>query len=580
MPYPSLAEKLNVFASLLAVLSAAGSFGCTGNILGSTGDATEMGGGAGTSPMTPGPTTSPPAFDDAPPDPHSAGPLPMRLLTRIEYQNTLEQLFGRAFTLSNTFPAESQDETGFFKVARVDQVSVAAYQDAALDIAAQVSAKPAELLGCDPSAVGQEDTCIRVFLSSFTPRAYRRPLEAAELEQHLSFYRDTLRGQLGLGAPEALKLLIAALLESPYFLYHWERGSQPGPADRGVVKLNAHHLASQLAYFLWASMPDDELFAAAASDGLDSPVQIEAQARRMLGDPKAEHTVAAFHEQWLGLTSLASLGKAAGLYPQWNPALGSAMAEEFRRFTTGVVLHGDGRFASLLSSRSTYINEPLAVVYGISGVSGTDLVAHELPAAERAGLLTLAGFLTAHSGESEGSPIFRGKFLRERLLCDPMPPPPDNIPPLPAAAVDVGIKQRHLEHAAVSPCKDCHLRMDFIGFGLDNFDALGTYHQTDALGPIDAAGQVYGLDGTDPTFNGPLELMQLLGGSDQVRRCLTKEWFRYAFARREAAADRASFDAAYAAFGGSNYDIRELLVALAKTRSFSYRSLDAGEVLP
>jgi len=554
-------------------IACAATLGCTAYIEGGVGTT----GGPGPVPVPSTPSTEAgTSFEDAPADPLSASGLPIRLLTRVEYENTVVELLGSKLPATSLFPAESQAETGFSKVQKVDQVGVAAYLDAALTLAEEASRDLTGLLGCDPTGAS-EGACVQSFLGSFGRRAFRRPLRAEELAQHASFYQDVLRSELGLGVPEAVELLLAALLESPHFLYRWEQGPLPSVREGAVLKLNPHHLASQLSYFLWASMPDEPLLAAADTGQLETAPQVEQQVRRMLADKKAERTVAVFHEQWLGLTTLPKLGKSPGLYPAWSSALGSAMAEEVRRFTTNVVLHGDGRWATLLTSRASFVNGPLAELYGIAGVSGPDFVARELPG-ERVGLLTLAGFLSAHSGETEGSPIFRGKFLRERLLCDLMAPPPDGIPDLPPPAANLSIRDRHLEHAEVSPCKDCHLRMDFIGFGLDNFDAIGAYQRQEGQLPIDASGQVYGLDGESPTFNGPSELVLLLTQSEQVRQCLAKEWFRYAFARKEAAGDRASFDNAFAAFAKSDYDIRELLVAFAQSRSFTHRTIDAGEV--
>jgi hypothetical protein len=538
-------------------------------------------GGATGAPGSGGGSSRPPSFDGAPADPKAAGPLGLRLLTRREYENTVHDLLEVATGEGGAFPAESQAETGFFQVQKVDDLNVAAYQDVALAIAAESAKSLAAVYGCDPDTAN-EYACVESFLASFGRRAYRRPLTSVEIGEHLAFYRDVLRAELALPVPEAAELLLAAILQSPHFLYRWELGSEPGAVEDGVVQLNPHHLASRLSYFLWASMPDPALFAAAESGALEDPDRLEAQARRMLGDPKAARTVAAFHEQWLRLTALPELGKSAGQYPAWNAELGAAMAEEVRRFATSVVLNGDGRLETLFTSRSTFVNEPLARLYGLSGplgVTGSAFVGRELPEGERYGLFTLAGFLAAHSGEVEGSPIFRGKFIREHVLCDPMSPPPPNIPDLPEPAIGLRKRERYEEHSRVSPCKDCHLKMDYIGYGFEHFDAIGAYQEKDAEFDIDATGVVRNLDGSDPGFDGVNELVSLLKGSAQVRACVAREWFRFTFSRREGAPDRASFDEAYAAFAASDYDIRELLVAFVKTRSFRYRAVAPGEVL-
>jgi hypothetical protein len=565
-------------APLLALsLLAGGLIACTGNIVGEI-PTSSTAAGASNQPL-PTATSGSGSFEDAPADPLAAGPLPLRLLNATEYRNTVLDLLGLESNAARLFPPESQSETGFAKVQKVDQVSVTAYQDEALRLAAAALTSPATFMGCDPEGAS-ETACVETFIASFGQRAFRRPIRAAEVAEHLTFYKDVLRAQQGASVAEAVKLLLAAMLQSPHFLYRWENGSEAAAREQQVLKLNPYHLASQLSYFLWSSMPDAALFDAASGGRLEAPADVETQVRRMLTDPKAERTIAAFHEQWLAVTTLAERGKSAGAYPQWNPALGAAMGEELRRFTSNVLLHGDGRIASLLGARSSFVNQPLAELYGLPGVTGEAFVPRELPAGQRGGLFTLAGFLTAHANETEGSPIDRGKFLRERVLCESMQPPPPGIPPLAPPTPNTTVKQRHLEHAAVSPCKNCHLRMDYIGFGLDNFDAIGAYHATEGATAIDASGQIYGLDGSDPTFNGPEELMALLAGSEQVRQCLAKQWFRYAVARLEVAGDRASFDEAYAAFSKSDFDFRELLVAYTTSRTFRYRSLDEGEVVP
>jgi hypothetical protein len=561
--------------SIVLALTAVAAWSCTASLAGDEQAAPEAPQGGSQDGVAAAPTS----FDDAIPDPNSAGPLPLRLLTRIEYQNSVKDLLSVDIDAGQLFPAESSAETGFSKVQKIDQVSVSAYQRAALQIASQSRDRLPVLMGCDV-ALPADEACVRSFVASFVPKLYRRPLREAELDEHVELYAGELKARLGLAPRDAATLLLATLLQSPYFLYRWEDGSEPAAREEGVVRLNAFHLASQLSYFLWASVPDQALLDAAAAGLLGTAEQTAAQARRMLSDPRAERTIAHFQEQWLGVTQLARLGKSAGLFPNWGPELGSAMAEELRRFGNNVVLHGDGKLGTLLTSRQSFINESLAEVYGIVGVTGAELRPYELPAAQRSGLLTLAGFLTAHSGESEGSPIFRGKFVRERLLCDTMAPPPDGIPPLPEPADDVSIRERHLQHAEVSPCNSCHRLMDPIGFGFGNYDALGRYHGSEANEAVDASGQIVGLDGTDVAFNGPLELAQLLSRSESVRECAAREWFRYAFARREQAPDRASFDQAYAAFRASDYDIRELLVGFTATRSFMFRSIDAGEVFP
>jgi hypothetical protein len=509
-------------------------------------------------------------------DPNAAGFVPLRLLTRIEYNNSVRDLLGDASNPANAFPSESTAETGFAKVQKVDDVNVGAYHDAADGLAGRATANLSKLMGCDP--VAAEDTCVRAFVTSFGRRAYRRPLTPAEATQHFDYWKVKLRGELKLTPVEAARVLVTSMLQSPFFLYRWELAWAPGPREGAVVRLNPHHLASQLSYFLWSSMPDDALFAAADKDELATPAQLEAQVRRMLKDPKADRTVGAFHEQWLDASALPGAQRNGKTYPRWGATLGEAMLEELRRFASDVVLRRDGKLSTLLSSTDTFVNAALAGVYGLQGVTGTAFVPKGLPATERAGLFTLAGVLAAHADENDPSPILRGKFVRERVMCAHIPPPPGMVPDLPPPDPAQSKKQRFAVHSA-GACKACHDLMDPIGFGFEAYDSIGGYRTMDGKFPVDATGVVTGLDGKEQAFKDGLGLAGLLAGSDQVRACVTKQWFRYGFGRGETKADEFSLEAAHGAFRAAGFDVRELLVALTRSRAFTHRTLAEQEDL-
>jgi hypothetical protein len=395
-------------------------------------------------------------------DTRAASLVPVRLLTREEYNNTLEDLLGDGSRPADLFPGETAGETGFAKVAKLDEVNVSAYLDAAEAVAARAAADPAKLAGCDPASE-QGDECVRSFVTSFGRRIYRRPLSEAEVAEHLALYRDKLRTGLGVGPREAWKGLLTAMLQSPFFLYRWELGWQPGGIEPdGALRLNSHHLASQLSYFLWASMPDPELFAAADRDELRRPEVIEAQARRMLKDARAERAIVSFHEQWLGVSALTGTSRDGRLYPTWGRALAERMLQEIRRLTTETILRGDGRLSTLLTTRATFLDGALATHYGVEGVTGDAFVPATLPAGQRAGILTSAAVMAAHSLEGESSPIHRGKFVREHVMCEHIPPPPGMIPDLPPPAENVPKKMRYAAHSE-GTCKGCHEKMDPIG---------------------------------------------------------------------------------------------------------------------
>jgi hypothetical protein len=499
----------------------------------------------------------------------------MRVLTRVEYNNTVLDLLGDATRPADAFPAESAADTGFAEVQRLDDVNVGAYLTAADGLAGRAVARGKAFLGCEPVGAG-EDACVRSFVTAFGRRAYRRPLTGAEVDEHMTFYRGALRTTQAMPTNEALATLVTGMLQSPFFLYRWELGWDARDAKSGVARLSPHHLASQLSYFLWASMPDDPLFAAADGDQLASPAAIEAQARRMLADKRAERTVASFAEQWLGTTGLSGKLRNRSTYPAWQPALARAMEEELSRFTAEVILRGDARVETLLTTTFSFANGPLAAFYGATAVTGEEFEPSTLPADKRAGLLTLAAVMAAHADENEPSPILRGKFIREHVMCEKIPPPDGMIPELDPPNAAVTKKERFAAHSMGS-CQGCHKLMDPIGFGFEHYDAIGAFRTMDGQFAVDSKGTISNLDGVDQPFTNGLELARLLAASPQVAGCVARQVFRYGMARMET---KDELTAAMTRFRESKHDVRELLVALVTSPAFTHRTLGTEEVSP
>ncbi|MDX2020304.1 MAG: DUF1592 domain-containing protein [Deltaproteobacteria bacterium] len=505
----------------------------------------------------------------------AAGVLPMRLLTRAEYDNTVLDLLGDDSHPAAAFPPEDAGSTGFAQVQKLDDVNIGAYLKAAETIAERASKDLKTLMGCDPAGAA-ELVCVKSFVTSFGRRAYRRPLRDAEVDEHVALYTDTLKGTLKLGINEAMPTLVAAMLQSPFFLYRWESAWEAS-RDGRELKLNAHHLASQLSYFFWSSMPDAELMAAADRGELQTTAQIQAQAVRLLADPRAERSISSFVEQWLGITALEGALRSK---PGWGPTLARAMIAETDRFAADVILKGNGLLTTLFTSRLSSADATLAAFYGNKTITGTTPQPLTFAQGERAGILTLAATLAAHADENDASPILRGKLIRERVMCDAIPPPPGGVPDLPAPDPNTPKKQRFAMHAQ-GTCKGCHELMDPIGFAFEHYDNVGAYRTMDGKLPVDSSGAIKGLDGSDQSFTSAVDMMDLLGNSDQVRTCLMKQFFRFGFARKENEdADVASLKAASDAFRSSNGNIRKMLAALATSRVMTHRSLAAGEVLP
>jgi hypothetical protein len=490
-------------------------------------------------------------------------------LSRLQYNNTVRDLLGDTTKPADTFQDEEVLGTfsGSADLARVPPIVVDQYRGAAEALAATAVKTLSTLVSCAPVDATSEETCAKTFITDFGLRAYRRPLADDEIAGKLDLFRKVRAlGDFSFG----IQGVIAALLQSPHFLYRPEL-TAPGSAVGSVVPLGPYQIASRLSYFLLNTMPDPELFAAAKAGRLTSPADIEAQARRLLQDPRAREAVGQFFSEWLILDALDDMTKDATLFPDFNDALKAAMKEETLRFTTSVVLDGDARLGTLLTSSQSFVNAPLGKVYGVT--AGADYSPVTLDPTQRAGLLTQASLLTRTAHDDSNSPTRRGKFVREAFMCQPPPPPPPGVPALPAVVTGQTARERYQQHVANAACAACHTLMDPIGFGFSNYDPIGRYQTMEGGKPVDASGEIQRSQDLDGPFNGVIELSKKLAGSDNVRACLTAQWFRYALGRAEASGDAASIKSALDAFTPAG-DLRELIVATTKTDSFRSRVVE------
>jgi hypothetical protein len=532
-----------------------------------------MVGGAPTMPGKPGDQPS----AARPGDPNTAGPMPLRRLTRREYNNTIRDLLGDTSKPADSFPPDQESDFTFRRAGLVATVDATRLGGAAESLAAAAEARFATLVPCAPAAPTDEEPCARKFIESFGLRAYRRPLEAAEIDRHLKLYRD------GRGAPQldhqgAIKLLIEAMLQSPHFVYRWELGPGSGQKEGQVVRLGPYEIASRLSYALWGSMPDQALFDAAAAGRLASEADVEREARRLLADPRAKETLISFVEELFGFDQLADRPKDAKLYPEWKDDLKAAMIAELRAFVGQAVFDGDAKLDTLLGASFSFVNQPLAAIYGKTGVTGPSMARTDLNADQRAGLLTLAPWLTL-TGASDGShPVMRGKMIYERMLCGELPPPPPDVPEPKPPADGLTTRERFAEHGQQACAVGCHAIMDPLGFAFENYDGLGKWRDTDAGKPVDASGTVT-LDGSPKGFKNARELTRMLIDSPEARRCFATQLARFAWNRHDTEADRHSIDTAVTAFDGAGKSIKDLMVAITRSRSFRYRSAAEGEVL-
>ena len=369
-----------------------------------------------------------------------------------------------------------------------------------------------------------EPQVAREVIGTFAKRAYRRPVTPAEVERLMKLYElgkkngETFEGSV----QQALK----AVLVSPHFLFRGEL--QPEPDNPKAVHLvNEFALASRLSYFLWSSMPDAELFALAERGQLRK--NLEAQVRRMLKDPKSRALVENFAGQWLQLRNLNIVQPDKKLFPTFDAKLRTAMQRETELLFESV-LREDRSLFEFLTADYTFVNERLAKHYGIAGVTGEEFQRVSLKGTPRAGMLTHASILTLTSNPTRTSPVKRGKWVLENLLATPPPPPAPNVPELESQKKLTGtLRQRMEQHRANPSCAGCHTRMDAIGFGLENYDAIGGFRTLDAGAPIDPSGEL----GAADKFKGPVDLANLLARQkkDDFIRCMVEKMLTYSLGR-------------------------------------------------
>jgi hypothetical protein len=527
-----------------------------------TGLTAAAGGGAVSEVPGPG-TEGTDTTTDAPVDDGLPGRSLVRRLSNAEYGATVQALFGDDTDYSGNFP-EDTVVNGFTNNTDVQDVGPALaeqYVVAAEAISAKVTQNIDSLLGC-PLADGE--TCVGDFINRFGKRAFRRPVTSTEQSELLALFRSEDDATIG------VQLVLQAVLNSPSFLYRVEVGvpvqGQPYSA------LTSWEVASRLSYFLTGTLPDDELFAAAEADDLTTPEAIEAQARRLLATPGARDNVATFFSGWLNLQAVDRLQRDTQQFPNWDSQLPPLFDAETRAFATNVVFDGAGDLQTLLTATFTYGDPSLAEYYGGSAgpVDANGEARIELPASERAGLLTQASFLAAHSKEIQTDPVSRGKFVRERMLCQGVPaPPPDLMVTAPTITPGSTTRERFTQHEEDPTCAACHVMMDPIGLAFEHYDPIGQWRDQEQGLDIDASGELTYTDVTGP-FDGVVEMAAKLAQSELAKECFVRFWFRFAFGRGESDSEAARMATITSDFESSSENVQDLLVGLTVTPDFRY----------
>jgi hypothetical protein len=365
-----------------------------------------------------------------------------------------------------------------------------------------------------------------------------------------------------------IALALQAILTSPHFIFRVER-------DRGPNRLLPHlinefELATRLSYFLWSSMPDEELLALAGQSALRKPGNLEKQVRRMLNDAKARALVENFAGQWLQLRNLRNVAPDPGLFPAFDEALRSAMLKETELFFESV-LKEDRSILDFLTADYTFVNERLARHYGIPGVQGDQFRRVSLTGSPRGGVLTQASVLTVTSNPTRTSPVKRGKWILENILGTPPPPPPPGAGELSEdkkVVLSGTLRQRMEQHRANPNCATCHQRMDPLGFGFENFDAIGAWRERDGQFSIDSSGVLP----SGQSFKGPGELKAILKSQREAfARCLSEKMLTYALGRGLEPYDKCTVEQLAGILAKNNYKFSNLVVEIVKSDPFQMR---------
>ena len=410
--------------------------------------------------------------------------------------------------------------------------------------------------------------CPKKILNHLVSRAYRRPATASEIKQ----LNALVQLAMGEGAPleRGIQLALQTVLVSPYFLFRLELDSQE-KETRLTRPIGPYELASRLSYFLWSSLPDEELFRLASESRLNEPVVLRKQIERMLKDPKSIALVENFAGQWLQLRNLESVSPDPDQFPAFDNDLRKSMRQETEAFFT-TIMRENRNILEFLESSYSFLNERLARHYGITNIKGNHLRRVPLLGNQRGGLITQASILTVSSYPTRTSPVLRGKWLLENILGSP-PPPPPSVETLDenGSKTFKTLRERLENHRNQGTCATCHQKMDALGFGLENFDAIGAWRTQDGESPIDSSGELPG----GRFFQGPQQLKSILLKTERNAfvRCLTEKMLTFALGRGLEIYDKPVINQICKKLEEENYKFSELVLAIVKSLPFQRRAI-------
>lgn len=502
-----------------------------------------------------------------------------RRLNRAEYNNTIRDLVGLELHFDDLLPADGGGGEGFDtnggalftsaismeKYLQAADVAMRAVLTDGGPVSSQVAEARAKLGVATPGKDVSARDAARKVLANFANRAFRRPVEDREIDRLMALFdRAQSRGD---SYEASLRLALKAVLISPNFLFLVE----PQPTEDGVYELGDYQIATRLSYFIWSSMPDERLMSLAASGRLRDESVLRGEIERMIRDLKSIALAQNFATQWLGITALGGATRPdAGRFPQFDDDLINAERQEVVLFFDSIIRE-DRSLLDLIDADYTFANEKLARLYGIRGVKGIAMQRVALTDRTRGGVLGMAATLTATSYPLRTSPVLRGKWVLEQLLGQRIPPPPPTVPQLPQDDRQTGgmtFRQQLEEHRKNPECAGCHARMDPIGFGLENFDAIGRWRTQQGDGPVDASGVLP----SGEKFSGPQELKAiLLRNRGEFLNNVSRKMLGYALGRELNKFDQCVLKDAAAALAGSDNRPSALIQTIVLSKPFLYR---------
>jgi len=508
--------------------------------------------------------------------PKDPGSFVIRRLTRAEYGNTLHDLFGVDPAIVHELPDEVFGEGYLNSLSPLQMEQYLGIANEVLDrVLAPKGALPTDaqkrLFGEPPAPGIDPRGAARNVARSLARSAYRRPPSEAELDVLLGVF--DLARQNKLAYPAALGLMLKAVLVSPQFLFITP--AVEAESGRDIVPLDDYQLASRLSYLLWATMPDGELSALADNGKLHEPAVLEAQVRRLLKSPRSRALFDGFGAQWLGLGGLESKAFDTAKFPQMTGEMRSAMYDEARLFFESIV-HDNRSVVSLVDCDYTFLNGTLAPIYGLEKtVTGPEMRKVQLTDANRGGILGMPGVLAVTSFPNRTSPVKRGVWVLEQVLGEHVPPAPPNVPALDKqdkkTVANLTLRQRTELHRTNAVCANCHKILDPIGFGLENFDAIGRWRdQDDTGGAIDAGGELPG----GKHFASPKELKAIIAArTGDLARNLTEKLLAYSLCRQLEGYDEIVVDQLMQGIAKDGYRMQTLITEVVTSYPFTHRRI-------